>query len=252
MKKFIVCIAIGIFYLLSPSLQCQNLSDSTFSAGLILIDYSYDIPGGDLTSRFGANSDLGGGFLFKTRQNWLFGVKGGYLFGDRVKEDDLFRNIITSEDFVIDKGGTFADIYLYERGYYFSGNIGKIISFGRPNPNSGILFTLGGGYLRHKIRIENPDKTAPQVEGDYKKGYDRLTAGYCASQFLGYIFFSNKKIYNFYGGIECKEAWTSSLREYDFDNRAKDDRKRLDVLIGFKLGWVIPFYQKTTQAFYYY
>ncbi|MHC1705900.1 MAG: hypothetical protein AB9842_00110 [Bacteroidales bacterium] len=252
MKKYTAALAILFLLITFHGSLAQNISDSSFSAWILMADYSYDIPGGDLAKRFGANSDLGGGLFFKTQSNWLFGVKGGFLFGEKVKEDNILANISSSENYVIDKGGTFADIFLYERGYYFTGNLGRIIPLGRPNPNSGILINLGGGYLQHKIRIENPDKTAPQVEGDYKKGYDRLTAGFMASQFIGYIYFSNKKIYNFYAGLEFKEGWTHSLREYNFDTRIKDTQQRFDLLWGFKIGWCLPFYKKTIQTFYYY
>lgn len=252
MKNSVLPLFLFLFLTTTSVVFSQNLSDSSFSAGIIMVDYSYDLPGVDLIKRFGANSDLGGGFMFKTKGNWLFGVKGGFLFGEKVKEDNILANISTSENYVIDKGGTYADIYLYERGFYFTGNIGKIMALGKPNPNSGLFINVGGGYLQHKIRIENPDKTAPQVEGDYKKGYDRLTGGWCATQFIGYIYFSNKKIYNFYGGLEIKEGWTQSLREYNFDTRTKDTQKRLDVLFGFKVGWCLPFYKKTGQTFYYY
>lgn len=252
MKKSFTALFFSIFLISMTTAYCQNISDSSFSAGLVLVDFSYDIPGGDMAKRFGANSDLGGGYLFKTKSNWLFGMKGGFLFGEKVKEDHILSNISTSENYVIDKGGTFADIFLYERGFYFTGNVGKIIPLGLSNPNSGLFLNLGGGYLQHKIRIENPDKTAPQVEGDYKKGYDRLTAGFCATQFIGYIYFSNKKIYNFFAGIEFKEGWTHSLRDYNFDTRSRDNQQRFDLLWGFKVGWCLPFYRKTTQAFYYY
>lgn len=252
MKKFTTAFTLSLFLSTFSVVYSQNISDSAFSAGMVMVDYSYDFPGGDLAKRFGANSDLGGGFLFKTTHNWLFGFKGGFIFGEKVKEDDIFANISTPDGFVIDKGGTYADIFLYERGYYFTGNFGKIFPVGFTNPNSGLFFNLGGGYLSHKIRIENPNKTAPQVEGDYKKGYDRLTAGICATQFVGLIYFSNKKIYNFYGGIEFKEAWTHSLREFNFDTRQKDTQQRFDFLWGFKVGWVLPFYEKTGTTYYYY
>ncbi|MCX6273102.1 MAG: hypothetical protein NTU44_18175 [Bacteroidetes bacterium] len=233
-------------------IRAQGLADSAFSAGLFFANYSFQFPGGDLVNRFGPNSDIGGGFLYKTSKNWLVGFQGSYLFGNDVKEDNIFRNISTTEGYLIDQVGTFAEVYLYERGFHLSANLGKVIPLGRPNPNSGLMLMAGAGYLQHKIRIENPNNGAAQVKGDYKKGYDRLTGGFCANQFVGYMFFSNSKIFNFYGGLEFKEAWTKSLREYDFDNRSRDTRQRLDLLWGFKIGWVLPFYRKTGTVFYYY
>jgi len=229
-----------------------NKGDSAFTAGLFTASYAVQFPGGDLAKRFGINSNIGGSMLFKSGGNWLTGISANFLFGDNVKEDELFSKLSTSEGFMIDKVGTYAEIYLYERGYQLGVQFGKILSTGRPNPNSGILFMAGGGYLLHKIRIENPNKSAPQVQGDYRRGYDRLTGGLFASQFAGYIYFSNKKAANFFGGIEFTEAWTKSLREYDFDRMAADTEKRFDLLWGFRIGWILPFYRKSPTVFYYY
>ncbi len=230
----------------------SDKGDSAFTAGLFTASYAVQFPGGDLARRFGINSNVGGNILFKSGGNWLSGFSANFLFGDNVKEDDLFSKLSTSEDYMIDKVGTFAEIYLYERGYQLGAQLGKILSTGKPNPNSGILLMAGGGYLQHKIRIENPNKSAPQVQGDYRRGYDRLTGGFFISQFAGYVYFSNKKATHFFGGIEITEAWTKSLRAYDFDRMAADTEKRFDLLWGFRIGWILPFYRKTPSEFYYY
>jgi hypothetical protein len=36
---------------------------------------------------------------------------------------------------------------------FFGATVGKIITFGVINKNSGLYISLGGGYLQHKIRI---------------------------------------------------------------------------------------------------
>ncbi len=252
MKRILLCLLLLQPFLSLTHLQAQNVADSGFSASLIIAHYSYQFPGGDLVRRYGESSDIGGSFLFKTKNNWLTGFQGNYLFGSNVKEDDILKNISTVNNWVIDRAGTYAEIYMYERGFQLSGHAGKIISLGKSNPNSGIMLLSGLGYLQHKIRIENPNKSAPQVQGDYRRGYDRLTGGLCFSQFLGYVYFSNNKFVNFYGGIEYRLAWTKSLRDFDFDKQAKDTQARKDILWGFKIGWIIPMYQKTGQVYYYY
>ena len=253
MRNLLIFSVLLLTILVNPFItRGQRITDSVFSAGLFSVNYAFQFPGGDLADRFGPNSEIGGSYKLKTRNNWLIGFQGGYIFGEKVKEDNIFRNISTSEGYIIDQGGTFGEVYLYERGYHFMGTLGKLVPLGKPNPNSGLLVELKAGYLSHKIRIENPNKGVTQLAGDYSKGYDRLTGGFCASQFLGYAFFSNNKLLNFFGGFECTEAWTQSLREYDFDNRSKDTRKRLDLFLGFKVGWIIPFYRKTGTVFYYY
>ncbi len=234
-------------------LNAQNpAQDSAYSCGIIHGSYSYELPGGDLGNRFGANSAIGTGIGYKTTGNWLYGFNVHYFFSDNVKEDNIFRNIETPEAYVIDEGGTFAEIYLYERGWNLSAQIGKIFPLPGGNRNSGITVKAGVNFLQHKIRIENPGNNAPQVQGDYRRGYDRLTRGYGFSQFLGYTLLGRSKIYNFYGGFELTEAWTQGVRSYQFDLMGKEETRRLDMLYAIKIGWVIPFKKKSSQVFYYF
>ena len=226
--------------------------DSAFSSGLLFTNYSYQFPGGDLADRFGPNSSIGIGSSYKSSKNWVFGGEVNYLFGSKVREDSIFRHMETSEGYMIDEGGTYAEVYLYERGWNLGAKVGKIIPLSPSDKNSGLMIAGGINFLQHKIRIENPGKTAPQIQGDYSRGYDRLTNGWGASEYIGYIFFSKRKIYNFYGGIELTQAWTRSQRAYDFDLRAKDTKTRLDLLFGLKVGWVLPYYKRSAQVFYYY
>jgi hypothetical protein len=250
-QRFTLTFLCLLFMTMLASAQ-KPRSDSAFSSGLLFANYSYQFPGADLAKRFGANSSVGFGSAFKSSKNWIFGGEINYLFGSKVKEDSIFRNLETSEGFMIDEGGTYAEVYLSERGWNLSAKIGKIITFGTSDKNSGLLLSGGINFLQHKIRIENPGKTAPQVQGDYARGYDRLTNGWGLSESVGYIFFSQRKIYNFYGGLEFTQVWTHSQRAYDFDMRAKDSKTRLDLLFGIKVGWVVPFNKRSSQVFYYY
>jgi len=250
MKQLLLLLFAVVLY---GNLQAQQkLPDSAFSCGIFHASYSYEIPGGDLADRFGPNSAVGGGFGYKTSKNWLYTINAHYLFSDNVNEDDIFRNIETSEAYLIDEGGTFAEIYLYERGWNMSVQFGKIFPIKGSNLNSGITVKGGVNFLRHKIRIENPGNNAPQVQGDYRLGYDRLTHGFGFSQFIGYTLMGRSKIYNFYGGFEITEAWTQAARDYQFDLMGKDNLKRLDLIYAVKVGWILPFKKRTTQMFYYY
>ena len=96
------------------------------------------------------------------------------------------------------------------------------------------------------------ENTAPQLSGDYEKGYDRLTAGFTLSQFVGYQNLSNRRISNYYIGIELTEGFTRSMRDYDFDRMAPDSQSRLDLMIGIKAGWILPLYGRAPKDYYYY
>lgn len=242
-------------FVVSPFFSAaQNyLKDSVLSIPMVSARVSAHLPGADLAERFGASFAAGPGFTWKTDKNWVWEAGFDYLFGNQVKiKDSIFRLIQTSHKFIIDGNGTPADVSTQERGYFFYVRTGKLLPLRKPNPNSGLLLMAGGGFLIHKIAISVLENTAPQLKGDYKRGYDRLTAGPSLSQFVGYQYLSNNRKYNFFVGLEVQEAFTHSLRDYDFDRMAPDTQNRLDLLIGLKAGWILPIYGRAPKEFYYY
>jgi hypothetical protein len=228
-----------------------NVRDSSVSFFMIGGTFAYQIPGGDIADRFGNNFNVGGTFQWKTKKNWIFGIDGNFLFGDDVKENNILEKISTSQGYIIGEGGFYADVVLYERGLMFQAKGGKIFPFIGPNPNSGLMATLGVGLLQHKIRIEDKGNTAPQLSDEYKKGYDRLTNGLSLTQFLGYANFGNHRLVNFQAGFEFTEAFTKSRRNYDFDTMTHDDKSRFDLLVGVRVAWIIPLYKRTPREYYY-
>jgi hypothetical protein len=251
-RKFLLLLAPLIFS--GSALKAQlNIHDSTIFAPIIYATYSFQLPGGDLAKRFGGNSTIGGGFMIKTRSNWIFGVEGNFIFGQSIKNSDsLLLNISTKDGMIIDANGYYADIIYYERGYSFLGRFGKIIPVLSPNPNCGFMITAGGGYMQNKIRIHNPSNTAPQVSGDYKKGYDKLNGGWAITASLGYLYLSNTRLLNFYLGFEFMQLWSKSLREFDFSDGKKDTKKYSSQFYGIKVCWLIPLYKRTPKEYYLY
>jgi len=240
------------FFFSSQKAEAQfSVKDSVVNAMVFSPHLSYHIPAYDMKDRFYNSTGVGLSPMYKTKHNWIFGADFTYIFAEKVRnEDDILSNIATSEGFVIDKTGVFANIHFRERGFYTGLKIGKLFPVFSPNPNSGIVFWAGAGVLQHKIRIEVQENTAPQLDGDYKKGYDKLTNGYAASQFLGYMLFSNSKLTNFYIGIELIEGWTANRRSYDYVMMQKDNEKRFDMLTTIRFGWVIPVYRRSASKYY--
>ncbi|MCD4680697.1 MAG: hypothetical protein K8S00_09955 [Bacteroidales bacterium] len=252
LRLLILCFILSLAFTKSGNAQ-TGVKDSTIFTTLLFGSYAYQVPGNDIAKRFGNNSSIGGGCLVKTKENLLFGIDFNFLFSDNVKEEDsLLKDITTSEGYLIGQDGLYAEIHMWERGFNSSFKVGKIFPLFGPNPNSGLAVMVGIGYLQHQIRIENRDKTAPQVNGDYKKGYDRLTAGLTINQFIGYMHIGNNKIVSFFAGIEFTQAWTQSMRVYDFDKRSKNDSRYFDTLTGIKVGWIIPLYKRKPDKYYYY
>jgi hypothetical protein len=228
-----------------------NIKDSIIFTPLISATFGYQFPGGDLAKQFGSNSSIGGSIMFKTKSNWLFGIEGNFMFGQTVKNSDSLLTIISTElGFIIDASGYYADMVYYERGFNFFGKFGKVIPLLSPNPNSGFTLVAGAGYIQDKIRIHNPGNTAPQLLGDYKKGYDRLNGGLAVTGSLGYMYLSNTRLMNFSVAFEFMQAWTTPYRERDFDTGLKDTRKLSSQFYTLRVSWIIPLYRRVPKEFY--
>jgi hypothetical protein len=205
-----------------------------------------------MAKRYGNSSSLQINVDYKTQKYWTFGINGSYFFGSNIRETGIFDSIVTKDGNIINQDGEFADIRLYERGFTVSVSAGRMFAFKKPNPNSGIVFNIGLGFIQHKIRIETIGNNVPQLSIAYKKGYDRLTNGLLLSENLGYLYLSNNRLLNFYFGFECMQGFTQSRRSYDYDLMKQDTQKRLDILYGGKISWILPLYKKAPQEYYMY
>jgi hypothetical protein len=234
--------------LLSGLLQSQV--DSAIALPLVGIHFGGQIPAADLAKRFGPNLNAGGAFMYKTKKNYIVGIESNYFFGRNVKEDVLV-NIKSSSGFVIDNEGYPADLRITERGVGVHLIAGKVFNFLSANPNSGIVATIGAGYMQHKIHFYDAGQKVAAVKGDLRFGYDRLSNGISFSQFIGYLFLSENKILNFYAGFEAYQGLTTSVRKLNYDTGLPDTEKRLDQLYGIRLGWILPLYKKKPREYYY-
>ncbi|MEO6884583.1 MAG: hypothetical protein ABI199_11240 [Bacteroidia bacterium] len=250
MKKYFF--ALFIFFGLSLTSYAQvDVKDSLLQFTYVAPSYAFQIPGGDLAKRFGANSNIGLRILHKTRNNWIYGLEGSYLFSNNVKEYGILDSISTQDGYVIDQNGTYAEIRLSEEGFMINALVGKILPLWQANKNSGVLFTNSIGYIQHKIKIVVLQDNAYQLSDTYKKGYERLTAGINLTQFLGYQYFGTQHMLNFFGGFEITEAFTNAVYPYEYDLRISNTSNRIDLLYGFRIGWMLPFYRNITNRYYY-
>ncbi len=243
-----------VFITFSWSLHAQvNANDSVVAAFIPTITYAYQVPGGDLAKQYGHNSTIGAGLMYKSKKNVLFSLDVNFIFGSDVKNSDsILKMVLTQNGYIIDGNGVYALYSMYERGYSINFRAGKVFNLFAANPNSGVFLMGGLGYLVHRLNIDVQHETAPQITGDYAKGYDRLTSGFSLNQFIGYYFMGKSRIFNFYGGFEFYQAFTKSRRDYIFDLMKKDDTNHLDLFYGIKIGWMIPIYDRAPDKYYYY
>ena len=207
--------------------------------------YTYHQPGADLGSRFGNFHGLGVTLGTKRLSGLYFGGNVNFNFGKNVNEPGLIQNLLSEDIEIISLEGRPASVLIQQRGFNFSGDFGKFFKFKNAKNESGILVTFGVGFMQHNIRFEHQIDDVPQLDGEYKKGYDRLSNGLMISQSVGWMFFSKKRFGDWYLGAELIEGFTQSRRETNFDTGVSDlGENRLDIMFGLKVGWIVPFYKR--------
>ncbi|MBL7787025.1 MAG: hypothetical protein JNM36_14040 [Chitinophagales bacterium] len=221
------------------------------SVTLIGIDGAVQVPQADMAKRFGINANIGGGVFRKTNTNWLFGVDADFLFGNRIVEDSLVGNLATAQGYLLTQSGTYADIRFYERGIAAFFKFGKVFPISPKNNNSGIVGLLGIGAMQHHIKIIDKENSIRQLQGDYLKGYDRLSNGPAVSAYLGYLYLANNKLINFSAGVELSYARTKNRRSLNFDTQTSETNPRNDILLGARFSWFLPLYRKGSETKYY-
>ena len=224
-------------------MQAQKKFSNNYTPLSINASFGVQNPLADLSKRFGSNLMVGTGLeLISLPKGWIVGADFQYLFGQTVKEDvlSIFK---TPEGALLSDIGTYANIQLRERGVYIGMQGGRLFKlFDNGNRVGGVRLTVGGGFLQHKIRIQDNANSAPQIAPPYTNGYDRLTNGFALTQFIGYQVVSRDKTVKFFIGIDFTEGFTRNRRGFNFDTRQFDNKKRSDVLYGARVGWSIPLF----------
>lgn len=240
------------FFLFGGAISAQqNVKDSSIRVVLTGLHFSGQLPGGDMVNRYGPSGNVGLPVYYKSKANFLFGLEFNFFFGHKLKEDVL-ANLRTPDGSITNSDGNPGRLRMVERGWTLTACAGKIFPVFGPNKNSGIVFMVGAGYMQHKINIQDIGRNLAQINGAYKKGYDRLTGGPVLSQFLGYLFLANNRYANFIAGIEVYEGFTKGLRGYQYDQMKADNQERMDILAGARIGWILPIYKRAPKDFYYY
>lgn len=231
----------------------RDVTTDIIGTPYIGIHYGGNGTGGDFADRYGFTNHLGGIIGYKTNMNWIFALDGNFMFTQRINEVDLLKNVMDSQGTITNTSGEPAIVIPMLRGFNINGVVGFIFPNTGHNPNSGLMFLLGAGYLRHKIRIESQEDEVPQIENEYLEGYDRLTIGFNTSQFLGYNFMANRGIFNFYFGAYFQQGLTYNARTVFWDRPdyvVPTDRRR-EFQYGLRFGWMIPAYKREAKEFYY-
>lgn len=218
--------------------------------------YSYQIPMGDMGTKFGNNSNVSIGCNVKSRKNWTLGVEGAFIFGSKYKNLEPLGSYISSGGFVIGKESSIETPTYEGRGGNFTLEIGKIIPINKQNLNSGIHAKLGFGYFFHKANLSIDPILVPQLSDVYQQGYDHAESGWSVNPYIGYTLYGKQRLLNFSLGIQGILAFTKSDRVWDFaTDKSIQNETYTNFLIGPKATFTIPIYKSSISElkdqFYY-
>ncbi len=250
-NKILLHIVLGTFWVSSFVFGQKSISDSTIAFPYFAVNYGFFIPQGDLEKRFGNHFQAGITLGYKNKKNWNVFFTGSFLFGEKVKEYPVLA-VASNYATFFDENSSVITPEFSERGgvgYIGFSKVFPKLFFKAPNPNSGFVFSLAGGYIFHKINMQAPELDFFTKE--FKRGYDRLSGGGGVHTRFGYWFNSNDQYLNFILTLEGSFFKTKSLRKYQFDT-GEFDEDRNDVYFGINLTWMLPVYRRAPKSEYYY
>ena len=117
---FLICFAFRV------SAQ-RNVRDSAIATPWIALHYGLNAPGGDLKDRFGAINHLGAMAGYKTSKNWVYGLDGNFMFGNKIKNPNMFSALTDSYGQINDVNGDVAIVVVSMRGFNANLMVGKVI-----------------------------------------------------------------------------------------------------------------------------
>lgn len=230
----------------------RNVKDAPIGTPMVGIHYTSIWPQADLADRYGYMNQLGLTAGYKTKKNWVYGIEGNFIFGNKIRVENLFAKLVDDKGNITEVGGGPGVVELFSRGFNINAHAGKILPWLSPNPNSGIYISGGIGYTLSKIRIETTHDVIPLIETENKRGYDRQAIGLSLHQFVGYSHLSSRRIIHFYVGFYANEGFTRFSQSYFYDTGEPSSSDiQLDIQIGVRGGWYIPIYRRKAKTVYF-
>lgn len=159
-------------FLSVSSFSQRNLKDSTMNNVLVGLNYKFNLVSGDITKLWGYNHEIGISIDNKFKNNLTLGISAGFIFGNQFKDTNIFKSVVNEFGTVTSFNGSPSQVLFLMRGMTANINAGYVFNRLGNNPNSGLWINVGLGALMHKIRIESIYDDVPQLEGEYRKGYE--------------------------------------------------------------------------------
>ena len=217
-----------------------------------IVHTNYQIPSGFFAELFKNNPSIGTSFFVEKENHFFYGIEANYLFGNNIKNESLILSNITNKDgSIIASDGYYANINFSRSG--LSSNIfaGYAIHLNKTNL-SGVYFSFGIGYVNQKILIDTKNENIPQLNEEYKKGYDSASDGIYGKLSINYKHYSKKGGIQISTGLFNSFARVKRLNSYLFNDNVNDDSLHFGSQFGFNFGLIIPILKINQEEFHYY
>lgn len=225
----------------------------SLNAWLIEAGISYIGTAGELGDRINSGSSAGIGVAYKTKKNWIWGVEASYLYSNNVADpEQVVSGFKAGSQRILNTVGNLANITIDQRGFEAYAIVRKTLPWLNTNPNSGLQAGFGAGATTFWYNVTSSDQTVPQIQDEYDKGYDRLSAGLALKQAISYHYLSPKRTINFRISLVLAQSFTEDLRGYNYSTAQKISGNQFSFTYGLKAHWILPIYQVSRGKEYFY
>jgi hypothetical protein len=223
---------------------------------VVMLGFGFGMPGGELRNRFGNHLHATAGYNLVFPSHWTLGVEASYGFGRNVKQDPL-SSLRDANGDIIAKDGSLSTTDITE-----SVTMLPTVKFGRvfvlkkrvktPDWEHGLLVNVGYSWIQYKYGLNNVSRDVAQLDGDRKKGYDRLASGPGGLAELTYFLQSPKGSYGVFFKGQYYYGVSQSRRVYDYNyQRATTGVMPVSALI-LQIGFALTFYRLDENDYFYY
>lgn len=212
-------------------------------------------PSARLAEDYGTFGEIGGSILYLTRSRLLFGLEGGFLFGENVLKDPV-PNLRNPDGTVNGTDGRDAVFKVFQRGTSVPAlRIGYMFPYNWPlknrNKYGGYTVSTSCMWFRNYTYIQDLSKATPQFSDQYRIGYDRLVTGPAIGLWLGYLFLSENNRINLMLEAGYLAGFTKTAR-YSFVSGEPAGINRRDDQIQLRLKLYFSIRSRDENTIYYY
>lgn len=244
---------IVLFSLISALCFSQAPGRDSLRAWLIEAGISYYGTAGELGERLNSGSSAGIGVAYKTQKNWIWGVEASYLYSNNVADPTaVVSGFKFEQQSILNTVGNLANINVDHRGFEAYAVVRKTLPWLNANPNSGLQVGFGAGATTFWYNITSNDQSVPQIQDEYDKGYDKLSAGLALKQAISYHYMAPRRTFNFRISFEVGQTFTEDLRGYNYSSGQKISERQFSLTYGLKAHWILPIYQEKRNQEYFY